>query len=84
MKDHRNTAKADRIDALVPVLGTLFAGLAFVVTAVAAQPGMLSWSPDSFRSRRGAGKRPGAAHGNLDRIAPLRQGPPNLGIRQPP
>ena len=42
MKDHRNTAKADRIDALMPVLGTLFAGLAFVVTAVAAQPGMLS------------------------------------------
>jgi len=42
MKDHRNKAKADRIDALMPVLGTLFAGLAFVITAIAAQPGTLS------------------------------------------
>ncbi len=42
MKDHRSTAKADRIDALMPLLGTLFAGLAFVVTAIAVQPGMLS------------------------------------------
>ena len=42
MKDQRATAKADRIDALMPLLGTLFAGLAFVVTAIAIQPGMLS------------------------------------------
>ena len=42
MKDHRSTAKADRIDALMPVLGTLFTGLAFVVTAIAAQPGVMS------------------------------------------
>ena len=42
MKDHRATAKVDRIDALMPLLGTLFAGLALVVAAIAVQPGMLS------------------------------------------
>ena len=34
MKDHRNTAKADRIDALMPLLGTLFAGLAFGIIGI--------------------------------------------------
>ncbi len=42
MKDQRSTTRTDAIDALTPLLGTLFTGLAFVVAFLAAQPGMMA------------------------------------------
>lgn len=42
MRDPRSTPQTDRIDALIPVLGTLFAGLAMAIALLVIQPGMMS------------------------------------------